>query len=180
LDSKDGPTGWNYAQTGYTMRKHMDESVDFLKTASTTPEIYFRLAGIYLNYAEAEYHLDNEDIARKYVNKIRNRVHLPDIHSSGQELLKDIRHERRIELTYEQYHRFNDLRRWMLAEKELSKDAKGIAWKKVNGQGELSDDGKLTYNFITAQHRSFKKRMYYLPIPKSEIEKTDLQQNWGY
>src|SRR5699024_9441464 len=35
VDSPDGPAGWNYARSGYTMRKHMDESVDFKKTNPT-------------------------------------------------------------------------------------------------------------------------------------------------
>jgi len=179
-DSQDGPEYWNYARTGYTMRKHMDESIDFKQVNPTTPKIFFRLAEIYLNYAEAQFHLGNEGVAREYVNKIRNRVKLPDISSSGADLLNDIRHERRIELCFEGYHRFNDLRRWMIAEDRLNIDAKGIAWKKVDDQGKLSLNGDLTYEFITAQERNFKKRMYYLPIPRSEIEKTDLKQNWGY
>jgi hypothetical protein len=179
-DSPDGPSGWNYARSGYTMRKHMDESVSFQSTNPTTPIIFFRLAGIYLNYAEAEYHLGNESIAREYVNKIRERVHLLDIHSSGKQLLKDIRHERRIELVFEGYNRFNDLRRWMLAQKYLSKNAKGIQWKKVDNQGSLSPNGKLTYSIITNQKRNFKKRMYFLPIPRAEIEKTGMKQNRGY
>ena len=180
LDSPDGPQAWNASRTGYTMRKHMDESVEFTSTNPTTPQIYFRLAEIYLNYAEAQYHLGNESVARAYVNKIRKRVKLPEIASTGAELLEDIQHERRIELVYEGYHRFNDLRRWMLAEKELSENAKGISWQKVNEQGEPTTGGKLAYEIVTAQQRSFKKRMYYLPIPRSEVNKTDLKQNWNY
>lgn len=180
LDSPDGPQAWNYARSGYAMRKHMNESVDFKATNPKTPTIYFRLAEFYLNYAEAQYHLGNEAIAREYVNKIRNRVHLPDIHSTGKELLKDIRHERRIELVFEGFHRINDLRRWMRAENQLSEDATGIAWTKVNAQGEPTVGGDLVYEIVNVQNRNFKKRMYYLPIPQSEINKTDLKQNWGY
>ncbi len=179
-DSPDGPQGWNAGKTGYSMRKHMDESLDFKSSSPTTPRIFFRLAGIYLNYAEAEYHLGNESVAREYVNKVRERVHLPDINSSGEQLLDDIRHERRIELVFEGYNRFNDLRRWMLAGKYLSEDAKGIAWKKVDQNGDLSPNGKLTYSIITVQQRNFPNKMYYLPIPRSEVQKSGLKQNTGY
>jgi hypothetical protein len=172
LDSPQGPQGWNYAVTGYTMRKHMNESIDFTSTNPMTPKIFFRLAGIYLNYAEAEYHLGNEAVARKYINKVRERAHMPDIHSSGKQLLKDIQHERRIELVFEVYHRLNDLRRWMLATKYLSEKANGIAWSKKNG--------KLSYKFVNNQDRNFPQRMYFFPIPRSEIEKSDLKQNVGY
>lgn len=171
-DSPDGSEGWNYARTGYTMRKHMNESVDFQNTNPTTPRIYFRLAEIYLNYAEAEYHLGNEDIAREYLNKIRARVHLPDVQSSGKDLLDAIMHERRIELVFEGYHRFNDVRRWMTAEKYLGENAMGIGWEKANN--------KLSYKFVQNQIRAFKTQMYYLPIPRAEIQKTGLEQNKGY
>lgn len=180
VDSEDGPQSWNYSRTAYTMRKYMDESVEFTQTTSTTPNIYFRLAELYLNYAEAQYHFGNEEVARTYVNKIRNRAHLPEIESSGNELLEDIRHERRIELVFEGYHRYNDLRRWMLAEEELSENATGISWQKVNEQGEPAIGGELTYEIIPAQDRNFEERMYYLPIPREEIERTNLQQNWNY
>jgi starch-binding outer membrane protein, SusD/RagB family len=182
-DSKDGVWGWNYARTGYTMRKFMDESTagDWYRvTKPTTPYIIFRLAEFYLSYAEAQYHLGHEGIARDYVNIIRNRVHLPDINSSGEELLEDIRHERSIELVFEGWHRFFDLRRWMMAEEILKEDAIGIEWEKRNEQGEIDYNGTKQYKIITTQERDFKPRMLYLPIPLSEIERTDLEQNSGY
>ncbi|PSR54036.1 RagB/SusD family nutrient uptake outer membrane protein [Adhaeribacter arboris] len=171
LDSRDGPESWNYATTGYSMRKFMDESLDFKKGLGKQPFIFFRLAEMYLNYAEAQYYLGNEAVAKEYVNKIRARVHMPEINSSGAQLLEDIQHERRIELCFES-KRFFDVRRWMIAEETGNKNAKGIEWKKENGV--------LKYNIIDVQQRSFTARMYYLPIPLSEINKTGLEQNPGY
>ncbi len=171
LDSRDGPESWNYATTGYTMRKFMDESVDFNTGLGSQPYIFFRLAEIYLNYAEAQYHLGNEDVARSYVNKIRQRVHMPDITTSGSQLLEDIRHERRIELCFED-HRYYDVRRWMIADETENRNARGIEWRKVNGQ--------LTYNFVNVEERRFTPRMYYMPIPLAEINKTGLEQNPDY
>jgi len=171
LDSRDGPESWNYATSGYTMRKFMDEGVDFNQGNGSQPYIFFRLAEIYLNYAEAQFHLGNENIAREYVNKIRLRVQMPVITSSGTQLLEDIYQERKIELCFED-KRFYDVRRWMIAEQTDNKNAKGIEWNKVNGE--------LKYSIINVQERSFSERMYYMPIPLSEINKTGMQQNPGY
>lgn len=60
----------------------------------------------------------------------------------------------------------------MLAEDYLSQNVKGIEW--------IMDNGNLTYNFIQNQVRDFKKQMYYLPIPRAEIQKSDLKQNSNY
>ncbi|MFP4620390.1 MAG: RagB/SusD family nutrient uptake outer membrane protein [Bacteroidales bacterium] len=180
LDSKDGPESWNYARTGYTMRKFQDESVDFKDQNPTNPRILFRLAEFYLNYAEAQWHLENYGEAADAINTIRNRVDLPDVeYSNPQELLEAIRHERHIELAFEE-HRFWDVRRWMIADEELNENAMGIAWTKEDEEGNLDPNGELTYEIIQNQERNFKERMYYIPIPLTEINKSDLQQNWKY
>lgn len=117
-DSKLGDyEGWNATQTGYIMRKFMDEELIPDGTNwtinSKQPWIYCRLGEIYLNYAEAMYHCGEEGIARFYVNEIRKRARggrtdiLPDIPETvtGNELLEKIQHERKIELAFEE-HRF--------------------------------------------------------------------------
>ena len=79
---------------------------------------YFRLAEIYLNYAEAKFELGDEATARQYVNLVRKRasVNMPDIPATvtGEALRKRIYNERRIELAFEA-HRFFDVRRWGIA-----------------------------------------------------------------
>lgn len=114
---------------------------------------YYRLDEFYLNYAEAQYHLGIEDITRDYVNMIRDRVHLPLFTSSGQELLDDIMHERKIELCVEN-NRFRDARRWMIAEDVSGENAVGIEWHFKNKQGELDINGELTYKYYTFVHRN--------------------------
>ena len=107
----------------------MDENIQYLAGENgDTPWVWLRLAELYLNYAEAQYELGHEDIARDYVNIIRNRVGLPDITSSGEELFNDIIHERQIELCFE-YHRFFDVRRWMIADSADNKDDMVIVWE---------------------------------------------------
>lgn len=160
--------------TGYTLYKYMDESISIEATSSSVPYIIFRLAEVYLNYAEAQFHLGNEGVAREYVNKIRTRANLPDIISTGTELLEDIRHERRIELAFENYHRFCDVRRWEILDITLEKGA---------GQMNIfkDDDGNLRYEKDIFMETTFDLKIYNFPIPLSEIEKApSLKQNPGY
>lgn len=174
LDSKDGPTGWNTSLTGYTLYKFMNESIDFQASPAPTPYVIFRYAEILLNYAEAEYHLGNEDIAKEYVNKIRTRVKLPPIQSSGARLLQDIRHERTIELAFERDFRWNDVRRWEILDQTATQDYMGIQITK-------DKEGNLSYERVVAMKRGYDKRMYSLPIPLEELQKApELNQNPGY
>ena len=67
--------------------------------------IFMRLAEFYLNYAEIQIALGNENLAREYINKVRKRpsVNMPDITSSGADLVRDYRNERAIELHLEDH-----------------------------------------------------------------------------
>jgi hypothetical protein len=180
-DSKQGPQPHDASLSGYTLRKFLNESTDFRNERSESPAIQFRLAEIYLNYAEAEYYLGHENVAREYINKVRTRVKLPAITSSGAELLEDLRYERKMELCFENGHRWSDIRRWMIAGVELNKDCDGIQWKYVDASGNLDPFGTLDYELIPVIDRVFlPDRMYYAPIPRSEMNKTDLVQNPGY
>lgn len=166
------------SRTGYNFRKFLVEGID-PSTRRKTPQILMRLAEMYLNYAEAQYFMGNETEARKYINIIRNRVHLPDINTSGEELFKDLQYERKMELAME-HHRFFDIRRWMIADKYGNIDATGIFWQRLNSAGDLDPDGELTYEIRTVENRIFHERNYYLPIPRTEIERSGLEQNFGY
>ena len=70
-----------------------------------------RYADVLLMYAEACNELNDDATARKYLNEVRNRVNLTDVKSSGNDLRKAIRLERRLELAWEQ-NRLYDIRRW--------------------------------------------------------------------
>jgi len=173
----DSPEGLGNAQhsskTGYNIRKFQDEGVDVNGGISAQrPFILYRLAEVYLNYAEAQYHLGNEAEARKFVNKVSSRAMQPDVTASGADLLEAIKRERRVELCFEGRN-FFDERRWM-EEDKLGFDIKGLTWvKKADGSIEFSES-----TVVTRPH--FDKH-YYLPILNGDIEKApSLVQNFGY
>lgn len=78
---------------------------------------WFRLAEMYLNYAECAYMTGNEALCRQYINKVRSRsdVRMPEINESGEALWDRLVNERRVELAFEAI-RYFDVRRWKTAQ----------------------------------------------------------------
>lgn len=175
-DSKYGGDSWNTSISGYNMRKFMDESYVPNSWNVKTPKnwIWLRLGEQYLNLAEAYYMAGDEANARKALNTLRERAQMPDVTDSGQALLDKIRNERRVELAFEE-HRYFDVRRWKLGEQYLNKTVTGITVLKL-------PDGTKTYTpGKTVEERRFSKQMYWLPLPKSEVDKNPkILQNPGY
>lgn len=178
LDTKDGPIAyWNASNTGYHVRKWLDENEPVSESEkSTTPYIFFRTGEMYLNYAEALIELEKYAEAKTYINLIRDRVDLPEITANGSELKELYRHERRIELAFED-HRLFDILRWKIAAQVLNGDALGVRISK-------NDDGSLLYEYDkVTQERAFDASKHYrFPIPRSEVDKTSgsIVQNPGY
>ncbi len=182
-DSKDGPANWNTSKSGYYLRKFINEDLPIRnpwEVAGTQNWIYFRYAEILLNYAEAQNEAVGPDASvYEAVNAVRGRigVEMPPLPEglSQAEMRERIRHERRIELAFEE-HRFYDVRRWMIAEETGNVPAYGIEITKA-------EDGTLTYERkIALEGRSFKPKHYWLPIPRAEILASDnkLDQNPNY
>ena len=166
LDSKTSSLSpWNASKTGYTLLKMVDPSFDFsVQPYGPAQWVVFRLTEIYLNYAEASAQLGNTAVALTYLNKIRQRVGMPDITSAGgSDLLAKIQHERRIELCFEG-HRYFDIRRWGIAEIG-SKNALGIVITPTSPANT-----SFTYQVDTVQVRQWVPSFYYYPIPRSEIQ----------
>ena len=177
-DSSEGVEGWNASFTSYSVRKFVNESVGrpSLTNLGNTPWVFIRYAEVLLNYAEAMYHVGDEAAAREYVNKVRSResVQMPPVTESGADLLKRIRHERQIELVFEE-HRFFDVRRWKIAMQTDNEDAKKMV---INRNAAT---GAKTYKVEIFQPRTFNERNHLVPIPQSEIERNaKLEQNPGY
>ena len=174
LDSPEGLGNVEHSsKTGYNIRKFQDENVDVNGGISANrPYILYRLAEIYLNYAEALYHLGDEAKAREFLNKVSSRALQPDITASGEDLYEAIKRERRVELCFEG-HNFFDERRWM-QDDHLGFDIRGLLWTK-------KADGSLEFEEYTVVTRPYFEKHYYLPIPLTEVEKApSMEQNFGY
>ena len=188
-----GLTPFHYrVQTGYTFRRLLDfegprASYDYDYHQVI---IFMRLAEFYLNYAEIEIALGNEDIAREYINKIRKRpsVNMPDITSTGDDLVRDYRNERAIVLHLED-SRFWDLMRWKIAPGHVDIAVRGLTSVTMDWTGAQPGDmlGKLNFTYGVVQaaeaRATWKGDYYYLfPIPNDEIKKSNnaIKQNPGY
>ncbi|UKJ08898.1 RagB/SusD family nutrient uptake outer membrane protein [Solitalea lacus] len=169
MDSPQSPVeNWNATLTGYNWRKYADESNDLNTNGSTQNWIIFRLAEIYLNYAEAQFELGNEATALQYLNLVRSRnsVKMPAVVTSGELLKNAIQLERKIELCFEG-HRFFDVRRWKTASQTENKPLRAVNITK-------NLDGSFNYTYYTLQERKFKEANYLFPIPQYEREKNKL------
>jgi hypothetical protein len=150
---------------------------------------YFRLAELYLLYAEAlneaEDSQTNRDLAMEYLNKVRDRAGLPtvqkawhdystwsDKYTSQDGLRKIIRQERLIELCFER-KRFWDIRRWMTIG-----DLYQTPIQSWNTAEKAAAD---YYRPVTLFNQKFNVRDYFWPIPSGEVTgNPNLVQNIGW
>ncbi len=166
--------------TGYYVRKYLPEALT--ETSSNTSYhnwIYFRLAEIYLNYAEAlnETLISPNTEVYDAVNKIRNRSGMPDLPLglTKEQMRERIKNERAIELCFEE-HRWWDVRRWLDGEKYFNGSMYEMEITK-------NEDNTYTYNKVIFEDRIFTEKMNLYPIPLSELQKNALlKQNpgWNY
>lgn len=176
-DGLDSPNGLgnvlHSSKTGYNIRKFQDESLDATNGISANrPYILYRVAEMYLNYAEALAEQGKDVLAQTYLNKVSNRANQPNITSTGDALKEAIKRERRVELCFEG-HNFFDERRW-LNEANLGFDIKGLTWVKDASSVVSFTEG-------TVINRPWYAKQYYLPIPQDEVDKVPtLFQNDGY
>lgn len=143
--------------------------------------ILFRVAELYLNYAEAMNEFGGPT-AEVYdaIHVIRDRAGMPDLPEglSQSEMRERIKNERAVELCFED-HRLWDIRRWMDAEKEgVMQGAfyKVTIWKN-SGDGL---DQQCDYEISKYETRTFHRKMYLHPIQESEVNKGYLTQNPGW
>jgi starch-binding outer membrane protein, SusD/RagB family len=176
-ESEDGNT-WGFdsykqsgdnPRTGYVLKKFMPEADVPLswQTTYTNPWPHFRLAEIYLNYAEAQFELGNEGIARDYLSMVRDRAGMPPIPASvtGSALRQRIYNERRVELAFEG-HRFFDIRRWLIAGEVENRPIRGMDIIK-NIQS-----GRKSYRPIELLVKApYQDKMNLLPVATEEIRR---------
>lgn len=174
----DGPDKNNASRTGYYLLKYVDPNLNLLQGQSAIHSwIIIRLGEIYLNYAEAMNEAYGPDAkgeygysARDAVDEVRGRVGMPEVVAiTKEEMREKIRHERRIELAFED-HRLWDVRRWMIAQDVLNSPLKGVKVTRIAY-------GSFEYENIEVESRDFKRCMYFYPIPQNELNIAGWSQN---
>ncbi len=163
--------------TGFGIMKYLDPSADNMiwLMESRTDYAIFRLGEILLNYAEAAYELSSPGDALWAVNEIRSRAGIKELASIDME---KIRHERQVELAFEN-HRYWDLRRWREAETKLTRSFSGVqyvldyATRKYKVMIHDEIDGE--------QRPTFPHRSYYFPITVARRgQNPNLKENPDY
>lgn len=176
----DGGPTHDSPQSGYLNRKGVNPEADPKNNnVPYQPAIILRLGEFYLNYAEAlnEYDPGNADIF-KYLNKIRERAGIPTYGSGSEQIQVDmeqenvrelIRKERRVEFALEGDIRYNDIRRWKIAEEVFNTPISGM---------NRSANNDSFYQRTTYMTRAFSKRNYFWPIYQNYIDNNiNLVQN---
>jgi hypothetical protein len=177
---KSGSGNYSGNMTGFFMRKYLNENMpqsEVIENYSEQHWIEFRYAEALLNGAEAAVEMGQHlDDALLWINDIRSRADIKQLSLSDLTVDK-VRHERRIELAFEN-HTYWDLRRWRIADKE-------IETKQYTGLCPYFDISKQKYIFeevaANKYYYTFDVKMYYERIPDGEIAKNEkLKQNPYY
>jgi hypothetical protein len=168
------PNNIIYSATRYYCRKMWPEVyVRNTSQRALLNFVFFRYAETLLNYAEAsnEFHNSPQEDTRieEYINRIRARVGMPAIAANldKDQMREIIRHERAIELAFED-HRWYDLLRWKKAKEVITRPMKAMDVVK-----NLDGTFKYTVVDLPANYqKKFEDHMYFYPIPRNEIFKS--------
>jgi hypothetical protein len=176
----------NASKTGYYLKKFLNDNLNLVQGGTQVHNWpVFRYGEILLEYAEAmneAYGPDNANgygmTARQALNMVRSRtgVNMPAVTVADQASFRTaVKHERRIELAFENY-RYWDLLRW--------NDAAAMLNQPVNGVSVTKDgSGQFVYTPVVVENRVFTApKMYYYPFPQTEVIKSNgvLTQNPGW
>ncbi len=197
ITGAEGPhaTSGYYSHSGFLIRKFVDtKGSSEADGASAVPQIIFRYGEVLLNAAEAAFCLsengvasyggeDMKSLSLELINQVRERAAGTAFRISASELNMDrIVNERRVELAFED-HRYNDMKRWRLADEFWHYDdtnpnaiMKGLWPYRI--VSDDADNGKWIYRVVKLRNRgntsyygrplSFSKNMYYAYYPTSE------------
>lgn len=162
-----------HTRTGYYVRKYNNHRSGPSSNADGAVRL-FRLAELYLNFAEAAYqaagpdaviaHADLNWSARDAVNAIRARADMPPLPRglSVEAFEKRYRNERRVELAFEE-HRYFDVRRWKI----LHQTDRVVTGMRIEPDG----DGKQYTRFKFRNRGSSGDKFLLYPIDQSEVNK---------
>ena len=182
----DKMSNLNASRTGYYLKKFLNDGLNLVQNTTRVhhwPVI--RYAEVLLSYAEAmneAYGPDNNNgyvlNARQAINAVRARpdVGMPVVVAADKNAFRlAVKREKQVELAFEN-HRFWDLLRWKDAENVLNQPMRGLQITKNTA-------GRFVYTVANIENRVFNSsRMYFYPIPQSEINKSNsiLRQNPGW
>lgn len=169
------------SNTGYYFKKKLNPKFRPSPNLSGANYIYYRYTEVLLGYAEAQNEAAGPD-ASVYaaIDAVRARVNLPGLPAglSKDQMREAIRHERRVELCFEN-KRFYDIRRWGIAEDVLSKKLHGI---KIENTVPSNNSGVWTYTPVELiSPARFAVKQYLQPIPQPNLaQNPQLVQTPGY
>ena len=181
----------HFTVTGYLARKFWGKNLDQWSSNSPpfTHTIYFRYADLLLQYAEAANEIGGPTYAIpgasmtavEAVNKVRNRVGMPDVNAAyltSKEVFRErIKNERAIEL-YLEGKRFFDLGRWHDAHKPEHKNIYAADFAANAGAPTGFDISKSSQPVFTL---TFEEKHYRWPIPLEDaIMFKEFAQNPGW
>nr|WP_068887635.1 RagB/SusD family nutrient uptake outer membrane protein [Pedobacter panaciterrae] len=169
-------------RTGYYLRKFNNYKSGISNDADGSIRV-FRLAELYLNFAESAYQSAGPDAAvssggltlsaREAVSAVRARAGMPAFAAgmSKEAFEKKYRNERRIEFAFEG-HRFFDVRRWKI----LDQTDKFVTGMRITKEGS-----NLTFNrFKFANRNAWTNKYLLYAIDQAEVDKMInlTGQNW--
>ena len=178
----------NRSRTGYCLRKYCAPADQLPNHDPADAQglnfIVIRYSEVLLTYAESLIE-QNKDLglAADAINKVRNRVSLPDVTATDQAgLRKILRNERRVEFAFEGL-RWYDIKRWKIGAQVMNGPVYGVRPGTINmttGAVNFTSPNHIT----VGDNRVFNEsRDYYFPIPQEDLDADQAligQQNPGW
>ncbi len=168
-------------KTGYYMRKFWFDNSTKNQVSSILTDPLFRLAELYLNYAEASneaYGPTATGVAGATlsavgaINVIRTRAGMPNVlgayTGSADAFRPRIKNERNIELSWEG-HYYNDIHRWMDLQTIMSSTLIGMDIEKITATPAYPTGFRFTRKPLSQDRQVvWKPQMYYLPFNNAD------------
>ena len=168
-------------KTGYYMRKFWFDNSTKNQVSSILTDPLFRLAELYLNYAEASNEAYGPTAigvggatlsALDAINVIRTRAGMPNVlgayTGSAAAFRPRIKNERNVELSWEG-HYYNDIHRWMDLQTVMTSTLIGMDIEKIAATGTYAQMFRSTRKPLTQDRQVvWKPQMYYLPFNNAD------------
>jgi hypothetical protein len=171
----EGPITRGGTPTGYYLKKYIQPTTNFdpgNEVSNRHLWIIYRYAETLLTYAESMIEaFDNPaysdatytKTALWALNQVRVNVGMPPVTATTkEEFIAKLRNEWRIEFAFED-HRFWDIRRWDTGE-QTQRQLYGVSIEKTESNAKR-------YHKILYETRYWNNKMYFYPIPQSELFK---------